>query len=172
MRVISIILIITVFVSCHSAPNKGIGETKLLEGFWIPDSINWLVPESGLPEIDTVIRYANFQTLYFDKENRFYIFQSTQNLPKNYDSLVFESEPGISLYKGEWDFIDSTNLMVDYKFKKGSFKKRAFKDTISVVYEGNIIRLFFNETTYKRTYLYDKQSMQRMEAYKTEWLPD
>lgn len=172
MRTIILFIIISVFVSCYPSSHKIAGDSKLLEGYWIPDSISWLSPESGEPGIDTIIRYANFQTLCFDKENRFYVFQSTQNRPRNYDSLIFESEPGISLYKGEWHFIDSTNIMVNYKFKEGSFKKGTFEKTLNIVDNGTAKSLFFNGNTYKQTYLFDKQSIRKMDAYKAEWLPN
>ncbi|QEC79312.1 hypothetical protein [Mucilaginibacter ginsenosidivorax] len=163
MKILIIFLVVSTLLSCYRRPNKATGASGVIEGYWIPDNIKWLSPKSGDVSIDTIVRYANFRTLCFDNENRFYIFQSTQSFPKKYDSLIFESEPGISLYKGKWRFVDSGKIMLSYKLKKESFKLIIPIDTTK--------KLFFNGVIYKRTNLYDKQSKRKLDAYKGEWLP-
>ena len=117
------------------------------------------------------MRPANFRTLCFDKEKCFYVFQATQNFPKTYDSLIFESEPGVSLYKGEWNFIDQDKIAVEYEYKRGSVKKGAFKNTVTLGTDGGVKTILFDGTTFKKTRLYDGQSKRKLGAYKDDWLP-
>lgn len=166
MRAIILILALTVFFSCHSTGNKAGKASVFVEGYWIPEHVKWLSPKSGMPEIDTIVRYANFQTLCFDNKNRFYVLQSTQSFPKGHDSLIFESEPGIRVHKGKWRVADSGKIMLEYKVKKGSL------NTITVQLPDTAKSLFFNGITYRKTTLYDRLSKRKLDACKDDPLLD
>jgi hypothetical protein len=167
-----LLLVILIFdLSCKDRQQNlsQLQSLNFLIGNWIPEKIDWKNIQSGVKEIDSVARQASFKTLCFDRDSAFYILVSTQSSPRDYDSIIFEGEPGVVLYKGNWMVKDSI-VKVYYKLQypfSNSPDTSTREATIKFKYGADTLLLFEN-SLYKRGYLYDKISEKKIEAYKNE----
>ncbi|HEV2479708.1 MAG TPA: hypothetical protein VGS79_08580 [Puia sp.] len=169
-RKIAILVVWLFIMSCgNEKGGKSIASSTFLQGYWIPASIHWGGDNAGKDTGD-VFRTASFRTLSFDSSGTFTMFASTQRKPKNYDdSLIFEGEPGVEIFKGAWSAHDSV-IEVAYKIKYTGFSpvdSSEKHEKISIV-SGKDTLLFFNKKLYKKEGKYDTISRARMEAYKHE----
>jgi hypothetical protein len=118
-----------------------------------------------------VFRTASFKTLCFDCSGTFTFFQSTQRKPKNYDdSLIFEGEPGVEVFKGMWSRHDSV-IEVSYKARNPRFTpvdSSEKHEKIGVV-AGKDTVLLFQGILYRKEMKYDGISRRQIEAYKNAY---
>lgn len=136
-------------------------------GYWVPKKIEWLKPDSGDKRIDSIRRYANFSLLCFSDE-QFDLINATNGYTIGDDSLVFESEPGVQLFRGKWNRQDTVIFIErELKFSMANptgENSKVVSDTIWVR-EGKT-ELFFNGKAYVKTHQYDRESIDKIEAYR------
>jgi hypothetical protein len=176
LRLAILFLIAVLYVSCT---NKGNDQqkrltTNYLDGFWIPQSIEWGGDNPNGVDTGDVFRTAHFRTLSFDTiNNRFLYFSSTQRRPKGYDdSIIFAGEPIVNVFGGSWRYINDTLLMINYKpieweINPPDSNQRKAEITVSI---GKDTLLFFENVVYIKTLKYDQVSQQTIKEYKKNYL--
>src|SRR5258708_1014897 len=165
------IFIISAFLSCRSGEGETHGNAKTdpsLLGYWIPEKINWQSPNSGNPEIDTVVRTAYFKVLRFDPPDRFSVFVTTMNYPKRFDSLIFEFEPGVDIYYGTWKEYGK-KVIVNYRFVYSGYEKKTNEpmvlDTVHADATGSLL---FDTVRYVSTTHFAAAILHKIDAYRRE----
>jgi hypothetical protein len=140
-------------------------------GYWIPDSIHWESTNSGNPDMDTVQRFASFKFLHFGSKGQFEIWATTMAYPRvKYDSIIFEFEPGVDISSGAWSQTDG-EIKVKYKWIYSEFAdpdKKPIDDTIHFTPNQNDTTMIFQHKAYRKTVLFDKASLKKMNAYRNE----
>ena len=170
MRNICLFIVsISAFISCRSGETNGNAKADpSLLGYWIPENIHWQSPNSGNPEIDTVVRSAYFKVLRFNQTDRFSVFVTTMNYPKGYDSLIFEFEPGVDIYSGTWTK-NGERVIVNYRFVYSGYETKTDEamvlDTVQAEATGCLL---FDAVRYVRTTRFDAASLKKIEAYRRE----
>src|SRR5260221_2563637 len=160
---------ISAFISCRSGETHGNAKADpSLLGYWIPENVHWQSPNSGNPEIDTVVRSAYFKVLRFDQPDRFSVFATTMNYPKGLDSLIFEYEPGVDIYYGTWKE-NGKKVIINYHFVYSGYEKKTNEamvlDTVQAEATGSLL---FDTVRYVRTTRFDAVSLKKIEAYRRE----
>lgn len=155
-------------LSCQGgSTGRVVNVAGILRGYWIPKTIKWGGDDFKSRDTGDIFRTASFKTLVFDSSGTFIYFASTQRHPKDYDdSLIFEGEPGVEIFKGIWTWQD-TLMKVSYKVVYTRFTPM---DTtvkaadVKLVF-GRDTSLFFDGEEYSRTLKYDKLSLERIRGY-------
>jgi hypothetical protein len=162
-----VFLTVLILVSC-SQDKKVLNENeKFLVGYWIPKKIDWLKPNSGDKQIDSIRRYSNFPLLCFSSD-QFDLINATNGYTIGDDSLVFESEPGIELFRGTWKANDSL-IFIEREFKFSMVNpsgkdSELIKDTIQITRDR--LEFIFNGQHFVRADLFDRLSIDKIEAYR------
>ncbi len=172
--ILSSFLCVTLIFSCKGKNgNLKKGEISILQsGYWIPKEINWGGDSKNSVDTGDVFRVAFFYTLCFDTANKFVLFASTQRHPRNYDdSIVFAGEPIVKVFRGNWNYID-TSLEVSYKIlpmSSTTLDTAEKYERIKVLNYSNDTLILLKNVLYERTEKYDKISQQTMEEYKKNY---
>jgi len=154
-------------ISCDQ-DKKNLNENeKVISGYWIPKKIEWRQPDSGDKRIDSIRRYANFPLLCFSN-GQFDLINATNGYTIGDDTLVFEAEPGIELFRGQWDLKDSL-ILVERKLKFSMTNPTGengslIKDTLWFTKEKS--EVVFNHQYFVKTDRYDQESIDKIEAYR------
>lgn len=167
MNRIVIFLTLVLMISCSRDKKILTEDEKLFIGYWVPKKINWLKPDSGDKQIDSLVRYADFTTLCFS-ENQFDLINSTNSYSLGYDSLVFEFEPGIMLFRGKWEVKDSL-ILIEHRLKFSAQyptgkNSESVRDTLVITPDKS--ELIFNGEHFIKTVIYAKASADKIEAYR------
>ena len=165
--------LIGVFCRCADLSSKQQKSSGFLTGCWIPTNIKWGGSDSCTGDTCDIYRTASFITLCFDSAQGFTYFTSTQRKPLNYnDSLIFEGEPGIEIFKGRWQFND-TIVGVKYRLFYSGFvpQDTSLKHVEMKVYYGRDSLLLFDGELFKKTFKYDRLSRKTINRYKNEYYP-
>lgn len=174
---LSIICLLTILhVSCNnnSIDQQKKQSVKYLDGFWIPQEIEWGGDSPNSLDTGDVFRTAHFRTLCFDTlNNRFLYFSSTQRRPKGYnDSIIFAGEPIVNVFGGSWKSVNDTLLEVNYKPIEWAINPPDSnqRQTEIIVSMGNDTLIIFENTIYVRSWKYDQVSQQKIKEYKMNYL--
>jgi hypothetical protein len=100
--------------------------------------------------------------------DQFDLINATNGYTLGDDSLVFESEPGIELFRGKW-LIEDSLVLIDYELEFSMFNPKGrnsvlIRDTLRT--KEDRLELIFMGKHFIKTDLYDKESKEKIEAYR------
>ena len=152
------------FVFSFAVNTYGQNPCSFCDILFIPDVINWEHPE-GLSDTNRIM--SSIATIYFAKDNTFYILYSNVGKPKGDDSLIFEYEPGYLFQSGKWRTKDSKKIALYFygKEKKVLKKEGKYPQYAEVNITKENFFLFFDGKQYIVTSSYDMKSKQRIMSY-------
>lgn len=148
-------LITSICLSCFSGKEKNVSDIK---GIWIPKKINW---KSG-----------DFDTYYFRGDSSVVIISSVQRKQK--DSILFNTEPGFNIKKGEIKFINN-EFLISYKviyrhIRIVDEQDKVYTEKVNMEPDGKLIRI--DGVVYDRGNLYTNESKENIEKISTRMVSD